>query len=228
MKLALFDLDHTLIPFDSGGAWTRYLIAAGRLPAAAEDEYLRYARQYVAGQLDIREMHRAAVRPIAGHGMAMLRAWARDFEQGMAPRLPASTQALVREHQAHGDLCAIVTATTRFVAEPFARLFGIGHLLATEAALEPGSEAEVAGGRPSGEIEGEPCYRGFKVDHVQRWLAGLGRGLADFEASVFYSDSASDLPLLETVSEPVAVWPDPRLRARAEALGWRVLEPARS
>jgi len=67
VKLALFDLDHTLIPFDSGLAWTRFLVARGRLAADAEATYLGYARQYVAGTLDIRAMHRAGVAPLAVH-----------------------------------------------------------------------------------------------------------------------------------------------------------------
>ena len=61
MKLALFDLDHTLIPFDSGMAWTRFLVGRGRLPADAEERYLGYCHQYVAGTLDMHAMHRASV-----------------------------------------------------------------------------------------------------------------------------------------------------------------------
>jgi phosphoserine phosphatase len=69
MKLALFDLDHTLIPFDSGMAWTRFLVARGVLPADAETVYLGYCQQYVDGTLDIRELHRVSVAPLASFGM---------------------------------------------------------------------------------------------------------------------------------------------------------------
>ena len=64
MNLALFDLDHTLIPFDSGMAWTRFLVERGVLPAEAEQTYLDYCRQYVAGTLDIQAMHFASVAPL--------------------------------------------------------------------------------------------------------------------------------------------------------------------
>lgn len=214
MRLALFDLDHTLIPFDSGMAWTRHLVALGALDAAAEARYLDHCHQYVAGTLDIHAMHRASVAPLRAFGMPQLLAWRADFERAMAPRLPAATRALVQRHRDAGDLCAIVTATTRFVAEPFARLFGVEHLLATEW--------ESVGGVPTGAIAGLPCYREHKLEHVRRWLAP--RALADFAASCFYSDSASDLPLLAAVSEPVAVRPDARLRAHALAAGWKVLD----
>ncbi len=226
MKLALFDLDHTLIPFDSGLAWTRFLAARGVLPASAEEIYLGYARQYVAGTLDIHALHRAAVAPLAPHPLPTLQSWAREFETTMATRVPPDMRALVQAHQRAGDLCAIVTATTRLVAEPFARLFGVPHLVATEA-------VQVAG-HLNGAIEGQPCFREHKVDRVLAWLDGLAqaagpaRTLGDFTQSWFYSDSISDLPLLQAVSHPVAVQPDARLRAHAQASGWPVLAHAPS
>ena len=216
MNLALFDLDHTLIPFDSGMAWTQYLIARGVLPPEAEATYLQHCHGYVAGTLDIRAMHRASVAPLARFELAQIAEWAYEFGQAMAPRVPAAMRALVDRHREAGDRCAIVTATTRFVAEPFARLFGVEHLLATEPSL--------SGGRYAGEIDGEPCFREHKVGHVERWLAGEGLRIASFAQSWFYSDSASDLPLLDAVSHPVAVRPDARLRGHAERAGWMVID----
>lgn len=215
MNLALFDLDHTLIPFDSGMAWTRFLVDRGRLPAGAEARYLAFCEQYVAGTLDIHAMHRAHLHPLAHHAPAVLRAWAAEFEQHIAPQVPAERRALVRRHLDGGDLCAIVTATTRLIAEPFARLFGLQHLVATEAALLDGAF--------TGEIAGAPCFREDKPGHVRAWLAQQGLRLEAFEESHFYSDSASDLPLLTSVTHPVAVAPDARLLAHALATGWRVL-----
>jgi HAD superfamily hydrolase (TIGR01490 family) len=218
--LALFDLDHTLIPFDSGMAWTRWLVARGHLPPEAEARYLAFAHDYVAGTLDIYAMHQANVAPLAHHDLATLQAWARDFEADMRPRVPASRRALVQRHLDAGHLCAIVTATTRLVSEPLARVFGLPHLLATEA--------RVVAGRLTGAVEGEACFRDGKNRRVQAWLQqqGFAAGLAAFEASWFYSDSASDLPLLEAVTHPVAVCPDERLRAHAIQAGWTILSEA--
>ena len=220
MNLALFDLDHTLIPFDSGMAWTGFLVARGVLPAQAEAQYLEFCQQYVAGTLDIHAMHRANIRPLMHLARPVLARLLREFEAEIAPRVPASMRALVARHREAGDLCAIVTATTRFIAEPFARLFDTPHLVATEAAS---TDAGM-----TGEIEGEPCYREHKLTRVERWLAGLGSGAPDrltgFGRSWFYSDSASDLPLLRTVSNPVAVRPDARLRAHALEAGWPILD----
>jgi HAD superfamily hydrolase (TIGR01490 family) len=216
MKLALFDLDHTLIPFDSGMAWTAFLVARGALPASAEAAYLGYCQQYVEGTLDIRAMHRATVAPLARLPVSTVAAWAADFEAHIAPRVPAAMRLLVQRHQDAGELCAIVTATTRFIAEPFGRLFATGHVLCTEPV--------VLNGAYSGEISGEPCHREHKLAHVQRWLAAQGLRPDHLDQAWFYSDSASDLPLLCAVSNPVAVAPDVRLRRHAKMAGWPVLE----
>jgi HAD superfamily hydrolase (TIGR01490 family) len=219
MNLALFDLDHTLIPFDSGMAWTRHLVRVGALDPGAEARYLDFCRRYVAGTLDIHAMHRASMVPLAAFAPAQLHAWRADFARDIAARLPPAMRELVDGHRRRGDLCALVTATARWVAEPFAQGFGLEHLLATEAVWVDGV--------PTGEIEGVPCYRENKVVRVRDWLAARpapGRALAEFDASWFYSDSASDLPLLQAVTDPVAVRPDDRLRAHAAAAGWRIVD----
>jgi HAD superfamily hydrolase (TIGR01490 family) len=133
----------------------------------------------------------------------------------IAPMIGAPAQALVRNHLERGALCAIVTATNSFVTAPIARAFGITHLIATEP--------ESRDGRFTGRVAGTPCFREGKIARVDAWLAGLGRPLADFEESAFYSDSHNDLPLLERVSRPVAVDPDPQLAAHAARRGWSVI-----
>jgi len=226
MKLALFDLDHTLIPFDSGMAWTQFLVRRGVLPAEAEATYLDYCRQYVAGTLDIHAMHFASVSPLARVARTLLTQWTGEFEAALRARVPADTHALVQRHLDAGDLCAIVTATTRFIAEPCARLFGVPHVVATEAATVDGTP----GGALTGAIDGLPCFREHKLTRVRQWLAQQAPGgaadLDAFERSWFYSDSASDLPLLSAVSDPVAVRPDARLRHHALQAGWAVFDPA--
>lgn len=219
MRLALFDLDHTLIPFDSGMAWTRHLVARGVLAADAEQRHLAFCHQYVAGTLDIHAMHRALIGPLSGVDPAALDAWRDAFAQAIAPQLSPAMRARVEQHRSRGDLCAIVTATSRLVAEPCARALAIEHLVATEAVL--------VDGRPSGEIAGLPCYRDHKVTKVEQWLMRLqAPPLAQIEASWFYSDSISDLPLLRRVTNPVAVRPDARLREQCRSAGWSVIDEA--
>lgn len=215
MRLALFDLDHTLIPFDSGMAWTRFLIARGVLDPGFESIYLEECKLYVSGALDIHALHRTMVAPLGRLPRAELEGLLSAFQTALRPTLPAASHALVERHRAAGDLCCVVTATTRFIAERYARGFGIEHLLATEAALD-------AGGALTGEIDGLPCYREHKLTRLHEWLRARGQRLGAFERSHFYSDSFNDLPLLRAVSDPVAVRPDMPLRALAEAEGWPI------
>jgi HAD superfamily hydrolase (TIGR01490 family) len=219
LKLALFDLDHTLISFDSGMAWTRFLVRVGALDDEAEARYLSFCHQYVAGTLDIHAMVRANLMPLAAFEPEQVAQWRQRFEREIAEQLPDDAmRTRVAHHLDRGDLCAVVTATERLVAEPFARAFGIEHLVATEGVM--------IDGRPTGEIDGLPCFREHKLTRVQAWLAGLSAGpdtIAAFDESFFYSDSINDLPLLEAVTHPVVVRPDERLRAHAEKTGWQLL-----
>jgi HAD superfamily hydrolase (TIGR01490 family) len=215
-RLALFDLDLTLIPYDSGMAWLRFLVDRGALEAVVAERYLDACRRYVRGELPVQLLHGIAMAPLARFSATELDAWGKEFAAGIADTIPEAARALVAMHRERGDLCALVTATNDFVATPFARLFGVDRLLS--------SRAEVRDGRYTGEFEGELCHGAEKVARVEAWLAELGLGWANVAHSVFYSDSASDLPLLARVAEAVAVRPEPRLRAEAEKRGWRIVE----
>jgi HAD superfamily hydrolase (TIGR01490 family) len=214
MNLALFDLDNTLLACDSDYEWGQFLVDRGVLDRDTyEAQNAAFDEQYKAGVLDIHEFLGFALRPLAEHTPEDLERWHAEFMAArIRPAMGAPALALVRRHLAAGDLCAIVTATNSFVTGPIARAFGVPHLLATEP--------ERSGGRFTGRVAGIPCFREGKIARVDAWLAGQGRRLADFPQSAFYSDSHNDLPLLERVTRPVAVDPDPQLAAVARARGW--------
>ena len=216
MHLALFDLDHTLIPFDSGSVFTRFLADRGALPEGFAAEYLAYCHRYAAGTVDMVEMHRFTVGALASHPPQRLQAWVDEFATTLPPLIPAAALALVAEHRAAGHHCLLVTATTRLVAEPFARSLGFD----TTRELLPTEPARDTRGHVTGEIVGAPCFREHKVSHVGAWLQRQGLGWGEVARSWFYSDSANDLPLLRQVSDPVAVNADPRLAAHARDHGW--------
>lgn len=216
IRLALFDLDHTLLPFDSGMHWMRFLIARGVLPEAFADGYLARCRDYLAGTLDIAALHRYAMGALVFDDPRATRHWQECFGVEARAAVSAEACALVARHRDAGDLCCIVTTTNEVVAAPFAAAFGIPHLLATRA--------EMRHGVFTGAMRGAPCHGEEKVRRVEAWLAEQGISRTQLAGSVFYSDSASDLPLLRHVDEAVAVNPDPALRAHAQAHGWRILD----
>jgi len=213
-KLALFDLDHTLIDGDSDVSWAQFLIEEGVLHS---EEYraknIWFAERYKDGTLDIHEFLDFQLAPIARRPRAQLDAWHQQFMQRkIRPMIHARTPQLLADHD--GALKALVTATNRFITAPIAAELGIAHLIATDI--------EEVDGEFTGRSRGTPSFREGKITRVNEWLAGQGARLADYE-SWFYSDSLNDLPLLELVDHPVAVDPDPTLRAKAAERGWEVI-----
>jgi len=217
MRLALFDLDNTLIAGDSDYEWGQFLVDRGVLERESYEAQNRaYYDQYVAGTLDIHEFLGFALRPLAAHEPADLERWHAEFMAAcIRPMIGAPARELVRKHLAAGDLCAIITATNSFVTGPIAREFGVEHLIATEP--------EKRNGRFTGKVAGIPCFREGKVQRLDAWLSARGKRLADFAESTLYSDSHNDLPLLERVTRPVAVDPDEQLAAAARQRGWAVM-----
>lgn len=217
MNLALFDLDNTLLSGDSDFEWAQFLIEQGVLDREIQEaRNQRFYQQYQEGTLDIGEFLDFQLQPLAAHPRERLDAWHRDFmARRILPMIGAPARQLVGRHLDQGDLTAIVTATNAFVTGPIAREFAIPHLIATIPAQEQGQF--------TGAVRGQPSFQGGKITRVEAWLESLGLCWGSFTDSWFYSDSHNDLPLLERVSHPVAVDPDPTLRRRAEKENWQIL-----
>ncbi len=219
MRLALFDLDGTLLPGDSDHAFGAFIVQQGWADAG---EFARgndaFFADYQAGQLDIARYVDFVTLPWRARPWAEVLALRRTYlEQAIAPMLRPEALDLVDRHRRAGDRLAIVTATNDFLTRPIADLFGVAELIATELAHD-------AAGHVTGQIQGTPSFREGKIARVQQWLAAQGLTLAECERSVFYSDSTNDLPLLESCSHPVATNPSAALERIAQERGWPVLK----
>ncbi len=214
MRLALFDLDNTLLGGDSDHAWGDWLCARGILDGVAyKARNDAFYQDYLAGKLDIQEYLNFSLEILGRSEMRQLADWHLEFmKECIEPIILPRGEALLAEHRAAGDRLLIITATNRFVTQPIAARLGVETLIATEC--------EMADGRYTGRTTDVPCFKEGKVTRLNRWLAENGLDLSD---SAFYSDSMNDLPLLEQVTRPVAVDPDPTLRAEAERRGWPVI-----
>lgn len=218
-RLALFDLDHTLLPLDSDYQWADFMARTGRAgdPAQAQARNEWLMQRYNEGQLSALEAAEFMLGLLAAHEPHLLAQWHEQFMQEVIrPNIKAQAIELVRQHMTAGDMCAIVTATNSFVTAPIARAFGISDLIATDP--------EYVAGRYTGKIYGTPSFKEGKITRVNQWLTGMGLSLDQFERSHFYSDSINDLPLLEIVSDPVATNPSTALRDIAQQRQWPVLD----
>jgi HAD superfamily hydrolase (TIGR01490 family) len=221
-NLALFDLDHTLIPTDSDHEWGRFMVKHGMVDAesfAREND--RFFADYKAGKLDIHAYLLAMLTPLARYSRAQLAEYHQMYmHEVIRPAIVPAALELVRQHRDAGDLCCMVTATNEFITGPIAAVFGVDKLIACEAETVDGQPHSDYTGRPIG----TPSYKEGKIVRTEAWLASLGKTWSDFERSYFYSDSHNDIPLLQKVTDPIATNPDDTLRAHAQANGWRILE----
>jgi len=218
MKIALFDLDHTLIPIDSDYEWGEFTIALGWCDSTEfKRRNAEFFEHYRAGTLDIHDYVRFATQAIREQGAAhSAAAHARFMREVVQKAITPKARALVDSHRAVGDELVIVTATNEFVTRPIADAFGVEELIAVE--LERDAQGWV-----TGEIKGTPSAREGKVTRVEQWLAARGLAWGDVETT-FYTDSMNDLALMEKATHPVATNPDDRLRALAAQRGWRILD----
>ncbi|PAT31561.1 HAD-IB family hydrolase [Vandammella animalimorsus] len=221
VRLALFDLDHTLLPLDSDYEWGQFSVRQGLVEGQAfAQRNAEFFEQYRAGTLDLAQYIRFATEAICRLGPdASLAARQRFMTEVIAPAILPPAQALLQRHRDAGDEVLIVTATNIFVTEPIAQALGVprSHLLAVEL------ERDAHSGWYNGQIAGVPSMREGKVTRVAQWLQQRGWAWSQVHTT-FYSDSRNDLPLLEQVDVPVAVNPDPMLRQHAQQRGWAIMD----
>jgi len=218
MRLALFDLDGTLLPTDSDHAFGEFMV---RIGWADPKEHARrndvFFQDYQAGRLDMHAYIDFATSAWRDRAAADIEQMSERFmREVITPHLRESACSLVGRHRQQGDRLAIVTATNDFITGPIARAFGIDTLIATELERD-------AQGRVTGRIRGAPCLREGKIERLREWLAQQGTRLEAFDEVVYYGDSTNDLPLLELVTHPVATNPAPALAKIAAERGWSVL-----
>ncbi|MFZ6862434.1 HAD family hydrolase [Undibacterium sp. Ji67W] len=214
-QLALFDLDHTLIPIDSDYEWGQFLCRIGAVDAEAfARRNADFFAQYQAGTLDPVEYLEFALGTLSQFKRPQLdEIHAQFMQEVIQPALLPAAFDLLKKHQDQGDLIAIITATNRFVTTPIAAALGVEHLLAAEPELDTHQNI-------TGKLIGVPTSGAGKVVHLHNWLRQRDQQLSDFSHSYFYSDSHNDIPLLEVVTHPVATNPNAKLSAHAQARGW--------
>jgi HAD superfamily hydrolase (TIGR01490 family) len=212
--VAFFDLDRTLIDVNSGLLWARHERRNGTISATQMLRALVWTALYHVAVIDMETAVSRALDHYRGADALALdqrtRAW---FEREVAGRLRPGAAAAMAEHRRRGDALVILTNSSSFEARAAAERWGFDDYLANQFPLDPD-------GRLLGAFEPPLCYGRGKVARAEAWAAARGTCLA---RCTFYSDSYSDLPMLERVGQPRVVSPDPRLRVAARLRGWPIL-----
>ena len=199
MRVAFLDLDHTLLAADSNQLWMDFLQSRQLIAAAAMQRHDRFMDDYANGVLDFEALQAFRGELDVSLAPGQLEPCLADFQREiLLPAVAPLAPGLLSDLRAQGLSTVVVSATRASLIEPVTRHLGADHLLAA-------------------------CFGPQKVHRVEAWLKQQGGSLAGLEESRFYSDSHNDLPLLEAVSHPVAVDPDPRLAQLARQRQWPVI-----
>ncbi len=206
-------MDRTLLRKETASLYVRYQIDTGEASWADMLRTLYWVARYTLGVLDAERVAATVLAELRGMPETVMAARCDDwFSRYVEPHITDGGRDAVRRHREAGDLCAIVTGASPYASRPLARRLGIDHVVSTVFEVD-------AERRFTGRAEQPLCLGAGKVERAERLAREHGFRLED---AVFYTDSVSDLPLMERVAEPVAVNPDPRLRRIAERRRWRV------
>ncbi|MEI6737838.1 MAG: HAD-IB family hydrolase, partial [Pseudomonadota bacterium] len=217
LRLALFDLDNTLLTGDTDVLWAEFLIDRHYIDqhvfAAANADM---ERRYKAGLVTAEEFCGFYASTLKGRLRVECEALRHEFFlASIRPCIPDAARALVAKHRVKGEALILTTATNRFLTELTAQDLGIEHLLATELEQIDG----VFTGRTAGVLN----MRDGKITRLLQWLNDRGWPASMLQDATFYSDSINDLPLLDAVAIPIVVDPDRKLAAQASVRGWKIL-----
>lgn len=205
-------MDRTLVDTHTARLYVRFQRDIGEVGLLDALRTSYWILQYTIGVIDAEQVARRVLASYRGKSNAWLtERCQRWFQSHVLERVSAIGRARVREHLKAGHEVAIATSAVRQVAEPLARELSIPHLIC--------SELEVRDGELTGSYVSPLCYREGKLERAKAFLQSVG---AELEHAAFYTDSITDLPLLEAVGQPVVVNPDARLRRAARRRGWLV------
>lgn len=208
---AFFDLDRTLLDLNSGAAYARFEYREGRIGLLDLGRSACWMGLYHLSLIDMDRAYRKAVRYYAGLPASELEARTRRwFNAEMLTHLRPGAREALKRHRDQGHPLVLLTASSCYASRMACDQWGLDDYLANDFATD-------AQGALTGEVSEPLCFAEGKVVRARRWAAEHG---VDLQASWFYTDSLSDLPMLEAVGHPVLVHPDPRLSRVGRQRGW--------
>lgn len=213
VRAALFDMDRTLVRKETGSLYVRYQRDIGRASTLDLLKTLYWVGQYTLGILDADKVADNVLLSMRGKSEAAFVTECEDwFTKYVEVHIADKGREAVARHRDRGDVCAIVTGATRYAAGPLAKRLEIEHVVASELEID-------GAGQFTGRAVKPLCLGDGKLRRAEALANRLGFALHE---ATFYTDSISDVPLLEKVAEPIVVNPDPRLARLAKRRGWPI------
>lgn len=211
-RAAFFDMDRTLVRVNTARLWASWQRRHGKARRRELLVILWWLARYSVGAIDVPAVARGVIARMKGRREDEFAAEVEHWVRAEVLReISDAAREAVRAHQRAGDLTALLSTTTIYAGSVVAREVGIEHVLASRLAVRDGTF--------TGEVDGPLLFGPGKVVAAEAWSRAHDIDLA---RSVFYTDSISDLPMLERVGFPHAVNPDPRLRWVARRRRWPV------
>ena len=209
---AFFDLDRTLVACNTGSLFLKDLRKRGEISIGRALRALGWIARYHMSIIDVDAVSQKILEGMRG--------WSeQDFEErckrwvetDILPLLLPAGLRKIEEHRKQGHMLAILSTSPTYVTRPIAKTLGMDEAISTQL--------EVEGGKFTGRVITPACFGAGKV----HWAENIGRSRSvDLDQSWFYTDSFTDMPMLERVGHQVVVNPDPRLRRTARQRGWTV------
>jgi len=213
-SIAFFDLDLTLLEVNSASLWIRRELRLGHISRWSALKAAAWLGLYELGFAQLHDAIRSAAATLQGKEEAVMRSRTEDFwRDEVVMRIRPGAAAAVQAHRAAGDRTVLLTSSSNYLGQLAVEALQLDGLLC--------NRFEVRDGIYTGEIVTPLCYGEGKLTHAQREADAHGVTL---ESCSFYTDSMSDLPVLEAVGNPVPVHPDPRLRREALRRGWEIMD----
>jgi HAD superfamily hydrolase (TIGR01490 family) len=211
---AFFDVDRTIVSCNTGRLFLKDLRRRGEISLFRALRALVWMAKYHLSLIDLQH--------VATRLAAQMEGWVEhDFEERcrrwvqeeVMPLVVPGARDYIERHRAQGHVLAILSTSPTYVTRPLAEALGIDEVMSTRF--------EVRDGHFTGRLDGPACVGKGKV----HWAEDLGARLdVDLAQSWFYTDSYTDMPMLERVGNRVVVNPDPRLKRIAKQRGWPVAD----
>ena len=215
-KLAIFDLDHTILKCNSDHSWLDYLINKGFIK---KEEYFEqnaeFQEKFREANVNYKEYYEFTIQYLRNKSDDYISNIRSDFmKEIIEPSINIYALRLIHKHYEKDDELLLASGTTSIIAGPIAKRLEFQNVVCTKC--------EQKNNIYTGKIEDPPSLGEGKLINVQTWMQN--NGFSNFNGTTFYSDSILDMPLLEKVEKPVAVNPDKELLRVSQDLGWEIID----